>query len=96
MAKLLQSMGRLEEARPLAEEMLRTQRATLGDYHQDTLLSIFYLADLLERQDRLTEAIPLFTELLAGSDTVQAIQVVAEYGNQPNQSATQGRPAKGG
>ena len=38
--RLLQAMGKLEEARPLYEEALQACRETLGDRHPDTLASI--------------------------------------------------------
>ena len=41
-------------------------RETLGDRHQNTLRSIYYLAHLLEEQGKLVEATPLYTEALEG------------------------------
>eukprot|EP00964_Phaeocystis_antarctica_P052953 scaffold31023_cov65-Phaeocystis_antarctica.AAC.2 len=66
MGQLLQNMGKLEEARPLYEERLQGQRETLGDRDEETLGSIFVLADLLERQGKHVEATPLYTEALEG------------------------------
>ena len=51
---------------PLFEEVLQERRETLGDRHADTLLSIYRLAELLEEQGKLVEAIPLYTEGLEG------------------------------
>eukprot|EP00964_Phaeocystis_antarctica_P061575 scaffold36811_cov63-Phaeocystis_antarctica.AAC.3 len=73
-------MGKLEEARLLLEEELqantetmRANRETLGDMHPDTLQSITntltsfnMLTNLLERQGKLVESIPLHTEVLEG------------------------------
>ena len=39
-------------------------RETLGDRHPNTLTTIYNLADLLDNQGKITEAISLFTELL--------------------------------
>ena len=47
----------------LYEEALQAQRETLGDRHPDTLGSIYNLADLLEDQGKIEEAVVLFTEL---------------------------------
>ena len=44
---LLQRMGKLEEARPLFEEAVQARRATLGDRHPSTLISISNMATLL-------------------------------------------------
>ena len=66
MARLLQDMGKLEEARPLLEEDLKARRETLGDRHPGTLISISNMAVLLKNQGKLAEAIPLFTEELEG------------------------------
>ena len=56
------------EARLLEEalEKLQGQRETLGDRDTVTLFSIRDLADLLEEQGMLAEAIPLLTEALEG------------------------------
>ena len=64
MGMLLQDMGKPEEARLLCEEMLQGDRETRGDRDPGTLASIGLLADLLEKQGKLVEAIPLFTEVL--------------------------------
>ena len=45
---------------------MQGRRETLGDRHPSTLTSIYNLADLLENQGKITEAIPLFTEELEG------------------------------
>ena len=67
LGRLLQDMGQLEEARQLyEEERLQARRETLGDRHPSTLFSISLLADLLEKQGKLVEAIPLYTEKLEG------------------------------
>ena len=47
-------------------EALQARRETLGNRHPGTLLSIYHLADLLENQGDIIEAIPLFTEELEG------------------------------
>ena len=72
MARLLQDMGKLEEARPLYEERLQGERERLGDLHRGTLRSIYNLADLLEKKGKLVEANSLYTEVLEGH--------VLEYG----------------
>eukprot|EP00964_Phaeocystis_antarctica_P088861 scaffold56561_cov46-Phaeocystis_antarctica.AAC.1 len=59
-------MGKLEEARPLYEEAMQGKRETLGDRHPRTLLSIYFMGELLEKQGMLAEAIPFFTEELEG------------------------------
>ena len=46
--------------------MLQGQRETLGDRDLFTLDSIYRLAELLEQQGKLVEAIPLYTEALEG------------------------------
>ena len=66
MGGLLWDMGKLEEARPLLEEVLQGRRETLGDRDRRTLYSISLLADLLEKQGKLVEAFPLYTEELEG------------------------------
>ena len=63
---LLQSQGRLYEARPLLEEALVGYRATLGEAHPDTLASVNNLGLLLKDQGRLDEARPLLELALAG------------------------------
>ena len=64
MGLLLRRMGKLEEARLLYKEELQGCRETLGDRDPSTLYTIDRLADLLEEQGKLGEAIPLRTELL--------------------------------
>ena len=64
LAMLLQSMGKLEEARPLLEEELRAKINTLGDFHEDTLLSMVSTGMLLESMGKLEEAKPLFEKVL--------------------------------
>ena len=60
MGKLLQEMGKLEEARPLLKEALQTRRDTLDDpRHPDTLRSINNMATLLQAMGKLEEARPL-------------------------------------
>ena len=59
MGGLLKKMGKLHEARPLYDEALKAQRETLGHRHPSTLISIGNMADLLEKQGKIAEAIPL-------------------------------------
>jgi tetratricopeptide (TPR) repeat protein len=65
LSRLLQAMGQLAEADPLAREALATRRRVLGDEHPDTLASINNVAQLLQAMDRLAEAEPLAREALA-------------------------------
>ena len=67
MGKLLQEMGKLEEARPLLKEALQTRRDTLDDpRHPDTLRSINNMATLLQAMGKLEEARLLYKEALQG------------------------------
>ena len=84
-------------ARPLYEEALQAQRETLGHRHPDTLISIYNLADLLEKQGKIAEAIPLFTEELEGCVLLHGIWRTrgdARFSRAPGQAATQRRPAR--
>eukprot|EP00964_Phaeocystis_antarctica_P005552 scaffold3029_cov61-Phaeocystis_antarctica.AAC.1 len=65
-AWLLESLGKLEEARPLYEEALQGRRETLGDRDASTLYSINMLALLLKKMGQLEEARPLYEEELQG------------------------------
>ena len=66
MGLVLENMGKLEEARELLEERLQARRETWGDRDPSTLTSILHLARLVEKQGKLVEAIPLYTEQLEG------------------------------
>ena len=63
-ARLLQAQGKLDEAEPLYREALEASRATLGDRHPDTLVSISNMASLLQDQGKVDEAAPLYREAL--------------------------------
>ena len=62
--RLLQDQGDLDGAAPLYREALRVRRATLGDRHEDTLISISNLGGLLHDQGDLDGARPLLQEAL--------------------------------
>ena len=62
LGRLLMDMGKLEEARPLLEEVMQTSKETLGDRHPRTLSYIGNMADLLRATGFLAEA-----ELILGS-----------------------------
>ena len=66
MGMLLFNMGKLKEARLLVEEVLQGERETLGDRDPNTLTSTSVLTNLLERQGKLVDSIPLSTEVLEG------------------------------
>ena len=50
----------------MLEKVLQARREALGDRDPGTLDSVNYMGDLLEKQGKFTEAIPLFTEELEG------------------------------
>jgi tetratricopeptide (TPR) repeat protein len=66
-ARLLKAQGKLDEAAPLYREALEARRATLGDRHPSTLVSIGNMASLLQAQGKLDEAAPLSREALEAS-----------------------------
>ena len=66
LGRLLQDMCKLDEARPLLEEVLQAFRATLGDRHPHTLTSINNMGGLLEAMGKLEEARPLYEEAVQG------------------------------
>ena len=53
---LLKAEGKLDEAKPLFEEVLTGKRETLGDKHPSTLPSINNLGFLLRAEGKLDEA----------------------------------------
>ena len=63
-ARMLQDQGKLAEAKPLMEECMQACRATLGNDHPHTLISINSLASLLQDMGELAEAKPLMEEAL--------------------------------
>ena len=63
-ASLLRAQGKLEEAAPLYREALEARRATLGDRHPSTLVSINNMASLLQDQGELDAAELLLRESL--------------------------------
>ena len=69
--KIFDSIGKfliLNTKYKIAEEMLerslKIKKETLGNNHTDTAETLFYLADLQEKQDRYTEAEKLFKHAL--------------------------------
>mgnify|MGYP000882951896 FL=1 len=64
LGSLLKDQGKLDEAEPLFREALEVQRATLGDWHPDTLASINNLGNLLKVQGKHDEAEPLLRQAL--------------------------------
>jgi tetratricopeptide (TPR) repeat protein len=73
LTRLLEEMGKPEEARLLREEQLqvskeamRANRETLGDRHEDTLNSMYDTSGLLHDLGKLEEARPLLEEALQG------------------------------
>ena len=81
MGLLLWRMGKLEEARPLYEEVVQGKRETLGDRDPRTLNSINVLAALLEEQGKLVEATTLFTEVLEGRVLLYGMEHEATHGS---------------
>ena len=59
---LYQDQGKLDQAEPLLIEALDAKRATLGDRHPHTLISILNLGMVYQDQGKLEEAEPLLTE----------------------------------
>ena len=57
-------MGKLDEAEPLCREALDARRATLGDKHPKTLVSVSSLASLFQSQGKLVQAEALYREAL--------------------------------
>ena len=51
-------------AEEMLEQSLKIKKETLGINHSDTAETLFYLADLHEKQDRYTEAEKLFKHAL--------------------------------
>ncbi|MEU6774239.1 tetratricopeptide repeat protein, partial [Streptomyces sp. NPDC046759] len=64
LANRLAEVGRVEEARELAEETLGRQRRVLGEEHPDTLLTASNLANRLAEVGRVEEARELAEETL--------------------------------
>jgi len=64
LGRLLQDQGKLEEAQVLFHEALEAGRATLGNQHPNTLVSINNLGLLLHHQGKLEEAGVLYREAL--------------------------------
>ena len=64
LARLLQDMGKLEEAKPLCEEALEASKEMLGDRHPQTLQSINNMAGLLKAMGKLEDAKKLLHEAL--------------------------------
>jgi len=64
LGRLLQAQGKLDEAGVLLREALEAKRATIGDRHPDTLVSMNNLALLLLDQGKLDEAGVLLRETL--------------------------------
>ena len=64
LGRLLQAQGKLDEAGVLLREALEARRATLGDRHPNTLVSINNLGLLLKAQGKLDEAGVLYREAL--------------------------------
>ena len=62
MARLLQAQGRLDKAAPLCKETLEAFRATLGDRHPNTLVSIGKMGRLLHEQGEVDSALELLCE----------------------------------
>ena len=60
----------LEEAAPLCCEALQARRETLGDKHPDTLVSIWSVCLLLQRQGEEEEAKSLCREAVDGAKAV--------------------------
>jgi tetratricopeptide (TPR) repeat protein len=63
-ALLLNDLGRYDEAEPLFRSVLEHQRATLGPWSFDTLVTLNNLGVLLGRLGRLSEAETMLRELL--------------------------------
>ena len=54
---LLKEMGKLEEARPLLEEVLQAMRETLGHRHRSTLNAIVSMSVLLWEEGQKDKAV---------------------------------------
>jgi len=67
LGRLLQAQGKLDEAGVLLREALEAMRATLGDRHPHTLVSMDNLGELLHDQGQLDEAGVLYREALEAS-----------------------------
>lgn len=65
MARVYQSLGRYDQALPLAEEALRLQRATLGDGHAGVAESLNQVGEVLRHQGEYDRAEELHREALA-------------------------------
>lgn len=59
-------MGRLAEARPLYERVLRGDEAELGPTHPHTLDSIYNLGRLCQAEGHLEDAVALYRRELEG------------------------------
>jgi tetratricopeptide (TPR) repeat protein len=69
--KLLQDVGKLEEAKPLLEEDLQVSEDTLLNRHPDTLIAVNNMGMLLKGMGQLKKARPLLEKaLLARRETL--------------------------
>jgi tetratricopeptide (TPR) repeat protein len=66
-ARVLESLGRAQEAEPLYKQALEQRRKVLGDDHPDTIQSLNNYAHLLESLGRAQEAEPLLKQALEQS-----------------------------
>ena len=73
MASLLKAQGKLDDVEPPHQEDPRASRATLGDRHPHTLVSINNMASLLQAQGKLDDAEPLYREAIAASRSTLGI-----------------------
>ncbi len=86
LANTMNTLGLHADAEPLLRRALETRRMTLGDDHEDTLLSLHSLGSLLTTLGRYDEALPVLREAyqrrnrVLGSDHVATLRTASSLG----------------